>query len=306
MAGTDSARLGSLHRCARFSMMPPMRDRPATSTGATPNRFWRIAELRNLELLHAQQVTHDGPRHIHDQYEITLIERGAAILRHRGNDFAAPAGSIVVIPPGEAHQLKSHRNHAWSGRTFFTDAAALRATIASLDAGLSAPVHFPSLVIHDRMLGRALRKLHILLASSGSLLEQEQFAVATGAQLVLAHSVSPPASPQTGREQRLILEAREYLHAHFARNVSLSELAQLTCLSPFHFLRAFRNATGMPPHEYLLQLRINRARQLFLQGRSPLDVALETGFYDQSHFARHFRRIVGTTPARYRDAHLAA
>lgn len=83
------------------------------------------------------------------------------------------------------------------------------------------------------------------------------------------------------------------------RNISLDELAALSSLSPWHFLRTFRDETGLPPHAYLTQVRIREAERLLRAGYSPSLAAAETGFADQSHLTRWFRRIVGTTPAAF-------
>jgi AraC family transcriptional regulator len=85
-------------------------------------------------------------------------------------------------------------------------------------------------------------------------------------------------------------------------NVSLAELAGELRLSPFHFARLFKEATGFPPHEYQLQLRVRRAQKLLLQTprRTVAEIACELGFADESHLRRHFKRIVGMTPGQFR------
>ena len=83
------------------------------------------------------------------------------------------------------------------------------------------------------------------------------------------------------------------------RNISLDELAALSSLSPWHFLRTFRDETGLPPHAYLTQLRVRKAERLLRAGHSPSMAAAEAGFADQSHLTRWFRRIVGATPAAF-------
>jgi AraC-like DNA-binding protein len=70
-------------------------------------------------------------------------------------------------------------------------------------------------------------------------------------------------------------------------------------MSPFYLLRVFHNAVGVPPHEYQTQVRIAQARKLIRKGMSISQVALTTGFFDQSHLYRNFKRIVGVTPGQY-------
>lgn len=95
----------------------------------------------------------------------------------------------------------------------------------------------------------------------------------------------------------------ELLSDRLDEKISLSDLAAEFDLSPFHFARVFKRETGFPPHEYQLQLRVARAQELLRSkpGRTIAEIACELGFADESHFRRHFRRIVGTTPSQYRS-----
>ena len=81
----------------------------------------------------------------------------------------------------------------------------------------------------------------------------------------------------------------------------LDHLAALAHMSPYHFARLFKKSTGLPPHQYVIARRVERAKEL-LRDRDPLplaEVAAETGFSSQSHFTRHFKRFVGVTPRQF-------
>jgi len=101
------------------------------------------------------------------------------------------------------------------------------------------------------------------------------------------------------RPPRLACLVRDHLHQHYGRVVTLAELARLTGRSPFYLSRVFRRAFGMPPYTYLARLRVQHARILLLSGHSMLSVTYTTGFSDQSHFIRHFKRVMGVTPGAY-------
>ncbi len=90
----------------------------------------------------------------------------------------------------------------------------------------------------------------------------------------------------------------EYIHDNLEQNLSLVDLATLANLSPSRFTRVFRQETGLSPHQYLIQARIERAKHLLRSGSevSIGRIAHQVGFADQSHFTRHFKRIVGVTP----------
>ena len=89
----------------------------------------------------------------------------------------------------------------------------------------------------------------------------------------------------------------EYIHANLGQNISLEALAEMAGLSTYHFARAFKQTVGMPPHGYLLQRRIEHAQQMLRNTDLPMsEIALSAGFSDQSHLARHFRRLTGMSP----------
>ena len=116
------------------------------------------------------------------------------------------------------------------------------------------------------------------------------------------HSIEPPASSHRGglaaKRLRTVLDR---IHSGLAQPPTTAELARLAGLSIDHFVRAFRISMGEPPHRYLLGERIREAQRLLSTTSRPLaDIALETGFADQTHFHSAFRRWVGTTPSRYR------
>jgi AraC-like DNA-binding protein len=105
--------------------------------------------------------------------------------------------------------------------------------------------------------------------------------------------------------RRAIERVQQYLDRHFNEAVSLEKLAALAKLSRFHLLRAFTRHTGLPPHAYQMQRRIEVACTLLQSGISAAQVATRVGFADQSHFTRHFKRICHITPGRYARLHAA-
>jgi AraC-like DNA-binding protein len=100
-------------------------------------------------------------------------------------------------------------------------------------------------------------------------------------------------------DRRTLSRVRDVLEARYAENVSLPELAGVAGIGRFHLAHAFAHQYGLPPHAYRVALRVSKARALLARGVPPAEVALATGFSDQSHLTRAFRRFVGVTPAHY-------
>ncbi|MBZ5759574.1 MULTISPECIES: helix-turn-helix transcriptional regulator [Rhizobium] len=96
----------------------------------------------------------------------------------------------------------------------------------------------------------------------------------------------------------------DYIEENCLRNIRLEELASLTSMSQSHFSHAFKASTGIPPHQWQTKARLDRAKQLMISDTPLTDVAVETGFSDQAHFTRVFRKHIGTTPANWRKSQL--
>ena len=114
---------------------------------------------------------------------------------------------------------------------------------------------------------------------------------------------TPPPAPQAfgGLSPGAMRRVREYVEAHLGESIDLSMLAGVAGLSVHHFARQFKQSTGVTPHVYLTQKRVERAQQMLVQTDLALaEIAFAVGFFDQGHLARHFRHMLGTTPRAFR------
>jgi AraC-like DNA-binding protein len=113
--------------------------------------------------------------------------------------------------------------------------------------------------------------------------------------------LAPVLQTRGGLPPGAMRRVREYVETHLAESIDLAALAGIAGVSLYHFARAFKQSAGVTPHHYLVQRRLVRAQELLARTELPLaEIALATGFSDQSHFARHFRQTLGTTPGQFR------
>ena len=117
---------------------------------------------------------------------------------------------------------------------------------------------------------------------------------------MLARLGRTPLTQALAREDRRLRRAADFLETHCAEGVSLDQLSQVADLSPTQLIRSFRRHYGLTPHAYLIDRRIRLARQRLRQGEELAEVALATGFADQAHLQRTFKRLVAATPGQYR------
>jgi AraC-like DNA-binding protein len=160
--------------------------------------------------------------------------------------------------------------------------------------------YFPNPVVDDRHAAGLLVTLHRVLEHSTTQLERDiHLHTALGA-LIARHAKNRPlALLRLADERASVGRVRHNLETRYMENPTLDELAQIAGLSPYHLVRVFRAETGLPPHAYLTQVRIPRAKAHLQAGEPIVSVAAATGFSDQSHFTRRFKRIVGVTPGQF-------
>jgi len=279
----------------------------STSPVAVKNRVkvWRESSLANAELLRAEYRVHSFPPHMHEEFAIGFIERGAqAVLQHRKDRFVMPEGKICVINPGHLHEGRGATEVGWDYRMIYISPRDLNAallgtpgitgTAGSLESRM---IFFADSVIDDPDTLRLLRIAHLCSESTNtSRLEKSSRLTAALHQLVDRHAIARREPLVQPAMSAAVKRAREYIDANVTLNPSLDEIANVAALSSFHLLREFRKAVGMAPHAYLIQRRVEQAKHLLLKGRSLRTVAIEIGYADQAHLSREFRRFYGTPP----------
>lgn len=110
-----------------------------------------------------------------------------------------------------------------------------------------------------------------------------------------------PAKSLGGLSGKKLTQVKDFIAENYERDLSLAELAGVAGISTFHFAREFKRATTVTPHQYLINYRVERAKNMLADGKMPLvEVGFRSGFSHQSHFTRLFRRLTGTTPQTYR------
>ena len=259
-------------------------------------KVWRVPHLDNLELLHASNITHVYPRHVHEEYCVVIMLEGTETHFCRGNSYQAFPGDLMLLNADEAHGSQSVGTEY---RVIHIQPEVIRSIALEVCGHDTESPYFANPVINNSLVFRLLLDLHLKLERGTSPLEQESEFISTIGLLIADQNKAHFTAQPLWKEPLRVKLVQDYLKSNYAKNVSLSELASIARLSPFHLLRTFRNQVGVPPHEYQTQVRISRAKRLIQSGNSILEAALETGFFDQSHFSRNFKRIVGIPPGRY-------
>ncbi|MGW4567681.1 AraC family transcriptional regulator [Streptomyces sp. NPDC004561] len=250
-----------------------------------------------LDLLTASFRRHTYAPHAHDEYTIGVCVGGCEVIDYRGGHIRTGPGTIVVLDPGETHT---------GGPGNPTDGYAYRALYAEpallADGTAGGLPHFREPLLDDPELATALRLAHTELSVCPDPLEAESRIPWLLTTLARRHSTARAAGDRIPGAGAIALTVRDRLAGDLTAPPSLALLAADLGLSRYQLLRAFRTTMGIPPYAWLAQYRVSRARALLAAGLRPAEVAGLVGFADQAHLTRWFRRVLGVTPAAYRNS----
>jgi AraC-like DNA-binding protein len=263
-----------------------------------PLAFTRLALAPEfgVEVLSARFYGHVYDRHFHDGYAVGLTLEGHQAFRARGARHVGTPGSVIAFAPGEVHDGEAADDLGFAYHMLYLPEALVRTRLEEA-AGRPVPLPaFPDPLLRDRRLAAAVR-------GATRTLEQPNDRLARDAainRLILALGKAPTPAPVHAPQAAARLRA--LLHERLAEPITVAALADEAGMDRFRLSRAFARAYGLPPHAYLLSLRLNQARQRLVAGEPPAAVAAACGFTDQAHLTREFRRRMGLTPGAYRRA----
>ncbi|WP_017905896.1 AraC family transcriptional regulator [Pseudomonas asplenii] len=255
-----------------------------------------------IETLRAHFKGHAYDAHWHDTYLIGVTEQGVQQFNCRRARYHSTPGNVFMLEPGEIHDGDAPTEGGFTYSTLYLEPHWLERELGALfqEAPANSQLSFAQpLTTGDSRLALATNAAFQAIHSSELRIVQ-QSALDQMFDALTRHLYWRTRYREDPRLPRVAQRAREYLHAHLQQDVSLDDLATVTGVDRFRLTRAFKSAYGLPPHAYLVQLRLARARQLLARGEQPATVAMNLGFSDQSHLGRWFVRAYGLTPAAYR------
>ncbi len=238
-------------------------------------------------------------KHSHEGYCINVIEKGTQRFLSSGKNYIAPENSIILVNADHIHTGQSATDQGWSYRGIAPLGSQFTKLADDLGTKYQFEPYFPSSVVNDPVMANELRQLFNVLATSDNTLLRETILYGVLTRLMLKHGKCRTTTAVDQSNIRSLNLVQEYIHARLEQNISLEELAALSCFSPFYLVRQFQKQFGLPPHAYQIQQRLQKSKSLLRAGKSITDVAVELGFHDQSHFHRHFVRANGFSPGHY-------
>ncbi|ENN87706.1 putative AraC family transcriptional regulator [Rhizobium freirei PRF 81] len=255
------------------------------------NRILSAPAYPGIERIQAQFRGDAFGLHRHDTYALGVTMRGVQTFRYRGEQRYSLPGRVIILHPDELHDGGAATDDGLVYRMLYLEPSVLFQCLEA--AGVGLPFVGDPVVEDDRLAG-------LLLAALGELdrelddLFVDDF-VSRLADGLVQHA-RLPQRPLGSIAWGQAKAARDYLEAHVMRGVHSQELERITGLDRFALSRHFRAAFATSPHRFLLMRRLQQAKALIVKGEPIAQVAAATGFADQSHLTRHFKKAFGIAP----------
>lgn len=267
-------------------------------------KFVRYPKLQQIEVRFSHYSQNAFLKHAHEAYSVGIIRQGQTCFTQYGppkRQIQVGRNDIVLINPGEVHACNPLPNCVLTYYMLYIDPDLMQEVLNPILFSQAGSFSFHAPLVQDPVLFKGLSRLCAVLFQQTSRLEIESSLFELLTELALQYGIVQVQAAEPSTTTHLLQKSRQYLMDHLTQEVHLQELADLCRVSPYYFLRTFRNTFGLPPHSYQLQQRINLAKRLLAKGKSIAEVALEAGFADQSHFTRKFKTLVGATPHQYQQ-----
>ncbi len=259
-------------------------------------------QWNGIHLSYFQHPPHEIPETVSQQHLILVhleIPTGAEQrLETRFQKDQFHVGDILVVPAHTPHYARWDTEHRYLMLTL--DPIAFLHTVQSTESWETAELvpHFATTdpLVHG--IGLAL-KAELESNGLGGRLYVDSLSTTLFMHLFRHYSAQKPilSAQEGGLPTYRLRQVVEYMDAYLDRDLALAELAAVAQMSPNYFTQLFKQSTGLTPHQYVIQRRVERAKHLLMEGKGTIaDIALQVGFAHQSHLNRHFKRWVGVTP----------
>lgn len=254
------------------------------------------SELK-VEAYHFQGIMQKFPNHFHEHYVIGFIEKGRRFLSCKNREYIIEPGDLVLFNPRDNHTCEQIDGKTLDYRCINIQPEIMSKAVFEITGKENLPYFMQQVVFHSELIA-VLRELHQIIMEEERDFRKEEIFFFLLEQLIEQYTEQTMPTEYTVQT----VEAKtvcEFIEKHYMENITLDDLYRLTGLSKYYLLRSFTKQKGISPYSYLETIRINNAKIMLEQGILPIDVALQTGFTDQSHFSNFFKKFIGLTPKQY-------
>lgn len=250
-----------------------------------------------VEAYRFEGIMQKFPNHFHDYYVLGFIEQGKRYLACKNEEYIINTGDVIIFNPYDPHACEQVDGRTLDYRCINIQPSIMQKYVFDITGKHETP-YFKQPVLRNSEIADTLRDLHTMISEDQSDFKKEELLLLLIENLLRDHTEEFIPSYESCLRTE-IKTVCKYIDQNFDQTITLQDLCKLTGLSKYYLLRSFTKQKGISPYSYLETQRIIHAKKLLEQGVLPIEVAIRTGFSDQSHFTNYFKKLIGLTPKQY-------
>ena len=261
-------------------------------------------DISGVELMDANFKSNKASLHYHPEFIIGVMESGLQSYCPKSpKEKIISKGHISMINPERIHSNKNVDDKGYKYRTFNVQPEVFQQIANDIAQDEVSLPNFDKITVKDNHLEEQLLHLHnYLFSNQFDTIQNQNCFYETFAYLIKNHSSSKAKASEISANSIITKRIKDYLHTYFDSKITLEQLSEVSGLSTYYLNRVFSKSIGIPPHKYLMNLRLNKAQELLKFKNSVTEVGYMVGFFDQSHFTRNFKSFLGITPKQYQSS----
>ena len=263
------------------------------------NLFFKNFQIPYIECRYTTDSKLHYKPHLHNSLSIGMVIDGNTNFTLQNNSYLLTPEFLAVINPNSVHCCNPVKNEARSYTMLYLDKQWCFNIQSTIFDNINEYIPINKVIIQDKNLINLYLNLINILFSNTINLEKEE-AIENFAITLFTSYCNKNKINSIKKNEKKIKTVMEYMQENFNQNITIKELANIANLSPYHLIRTFHKTTGITPKNFLFNIRIEKVKKLLNTNKSISEIALETGFYDQSHLNRVFKQIVACTPYQYK------
>jgi AraC-type DNA-binding domain-containing proteins len=251
--------------------------------------YYKIEGCNLLEIKKCQNELQAYKDHLHEELSIGFIQKGATNLNVNGKEYYIKAKEATVIYPFASHICQPVDLTNWEFTMIYINKDFYKNILDGMDEA-----HFMGI---KKLNDEEYKKVNDMIATikgNETLIEKEEKIISVLVDIFINCDINIDVV-----KDKQIEEIRKYIEINFLEQLKLDDIEMHFGLNKFGIIRSFKNRYNTTPAAYQLQLRVNYAKHLIMENRNLVQVALNSGFYDQAHFTKEFKKAYAITPKQY-------
>lgn len=258
-------------------------------------RYYFGSTNGNIEIKKCTNSIHSSKAHFHNEISLGLVETGSCKSEIYGKAYELAEKTMLIIPPKLVHKCSPYDYKTWKFKMLYINCEWFKNAFNSDKLDMK----FSCTRINQKMFGNVIELFQDI--------ERNNISIEAETKL-LQYVYKLMSSGNSDKYEKELLKRvnskkidliKEYLNENYLRDITLDDIVKVSGISKYYLIRQFEESQGLSPHKYITNLRINHAKKLLKKAVDFTEIALESGFYDQSHFIKYFKEYTGVTPMKY-------